>query len=409
MKRPMFARMRHDQIRRPFGGIGFAGPVVPEALLNQAKRNGWLAAVVPPKKLAGLRLAGLGATTAQKNLVGQGVSIGASFGPIGAVIGGVVGAVGAAFMKTGPAEAKIFDEWKNYVNVRGVDLDDQFRNEAFVGFFRLGGKSNWPPKVKYGQRGDAQYLDAMAAQIAQAIQAGQIGGTDDAQSIFDKIVQPWGASFGGAADWNKGPADWVNFGKRAVIQQIDAYLFDHPIVATSYTGSRWANPRLSSVIQSLPQVAPAPATPTSPAPVAAVPIAPPPVATAPKPAPTPAVLPPALAAQLPVSTVAQPASTPPPTTVTQTPAGPQVDVNALVSSLMQQGASNQQAFLQAMQSLQSQGVAATPAVQQAVADQVSTAATATQAGASVPDWLKPVGVVAAVVMLGFALARPKRH
>jgi hypothetical protein len=452
-------------------------PVVPAGLVDMAKKSGLLAAVVPPKKLAGLRLGGLGdgssgsgsstsgllssigsSAGASRNttvsMAGKGATIGSAFGPIGAVVGAVVGAIGGAFMGSKRPESAVWDEYKgNVADVphRGIELDNQFRNEAFVGLMRLGGKTQWPPKIKYGQKGDAAFLDAMAEQIAKAVQDGRIGAGDDANSIWTKVVEPWGKTLGG--DWYWGDQNWVRWQIQLIKDMIDAYIFDQPIVATSYTTSRWANPRLSAVIAAMPQVTPA--SPSAPTP------APPPPAPAPTPAPTPvtggglAPLPinPAtmgyavvglspdgkttvykdgsgrlvqfnpsnnsfteysgqvvptntpfpLPAPAPITTTPSPAPTP---QVVPTPSGPAVDVNALVQTLMQQGASNQQAFLAAMQQLQSQGVAPTAQVQQQVADQVQ--ATAAGAGAGLPSWAKPVAIVGALVILGFALAHPKR-
>lgn len=93
-----------------------------------------------------------------------------------------------------------------------------------------------------------------------------------------------------------------------------------------------------------------------------------------------------------------------PAIVLPTPSQPQVDVSALVSSLMQSGANQQQAFLAAMQNLQAQGVQTTPQVQQAVADQVQASGSAT----AIPTWAL-IGiplVLGAVILIG----RPKtRH
>jgi hypothetical protein len=81
--------------------------------------------------------------------------------------------------------------------------------------------------------------------------------------------------------------------------------------------------------------------------------------------------------------------------VTPTATQPQVDVGALVSTLMQQGATQQQAFLSAMQNLQSQGVPATPQVQQQVAEQVQSAGS----GAGLPTW----ALIAIPLALGTAV------
>ena len=123
---------------------------------------------------------------------------------------------------------------------------------------------------------------------------------------------------------------------------------------------------------------------------APAPVARPPVQSVPVPAPAPVV--------------AQNTGIVPPTPVTPgsvTATGNGIDVNALVSSLMAQGANQQQAYASALQALQSQGVQPTAAVQGQVAQAVQTAG-----GVSgVPSWVLYGAMGLAVV---FALARPAR-
>lgn len=387
---------------------------VPGALLNTVKRNGFLAAVVPPKP-RGFGAFGL-APTGQASLIGagaslvktrnpvtgkaaQGASLGASVGSVvpvigtvvGAAIGAVLGAIGGAFMGSKRPESEIWDKYKSMAGQnRGIDYDPQFRNEAFVGLFRLG-KNTFPPRAKggYGANDDARFLDDMAAQIAAAVRGGQLGANDDAKSVFAKVVGPWMAQWG-----QEGNADWRRWENQIVTDLIDAYLYDQPIVATSYTTSRKANPALSDVVKALPTSQPSPASSSAGAPSAApVPL---PVAA---PAPSvslPAVSPaPNPSAPLPLPVLPGGSA---PAASAFTPSG--IDVAAIVKPFLDQGASNQQAFAQALQALQNQGVPPTPAVQAAVADAV-------QSGAGIPVWLKIAGGVAGVAAIGYIIKRRK--
>lgn len=461
---------RRGQLYR--GRVGLSGladmPPVPSSVVRDAKRAGFLSVVIPVKATP-QQLSGLGVTlspTAQAGLIGagsalvktknptvsyaaQGASVGASIGSvvpvigtvIGAAVGAVLGAIGGAFKGQRRPESDYWDDYKNQAGkYRGIEYDNQYRNSAFVGLFRLG-KNTFPPRQsRYGANDDKQFMDDMAAQIAQAVRNGQIGAEDTAQTIFDKVVYPWTATMG---DWNKPPPDWQRWDKQILIDSIDAYIYDQPIVATSYSESRKANPSIMDVVNSLPQAAPpapAPATtsPSTPTPLpapasssggipAGVTITGPagyavnaeymplwfgsdgktylepaagsgkyvpyigPVSQTPKP----------VKGQLPIQSTPTPPPPVPPPTVTPTTTGPQVDVSQLVAQLQQQGATQQDAFLAALEALKAQGVSTTPQVQQQVADQIQSAG----AGAGIPSWAVPAVVAAGVL---FALARPTR-
>lgn len=474
-------------VRYRGGGLsGFAGAVaaVPESVKRDAVKAGFLAVVIPVKAPAA-KLSGLGITPAtQSSLIGaasslvktknptvsyaaQGASVGASIGSvvpvigtvIGAAIGAVVGAIGGAFKGTRRPESDFWDDYKdNHAGKhRGIEYDNQYRNSAFVGLFRLR-KNTFPPRAKggYGPNDDARFLDDMAAQIAAAVRAGKVGAEDDQNSIFAKIVGPWIAQWG-----TEGNAQWKNWEDQIVKDQIEAYIFDQPIVATSYTESRKANPSIAEVVASLPTAAPAAPAATVAPPQAYQPTPGGGVQPIIPPAPTQSQYPPGSASNppgvpqsywymgrdpatgqllfrasptntetfiydsvhqrlVPYNPSAPPNYTPPPVTalpypplptttappanvpapvVTPTNTGPQVDVQGLINTLLQQGVSNQDAFMSAMRSLQSQGVAPTPAVQTQVAEQVKSASSA------LPPWALPVGIAAGVGVIVFIFAR----
>lgn len=463
---------------RGLGGFAGTGVDVPASVIRDAKHAGFLSVVIPVRVPAGLSgfgitaaggasLIGAGASMVKTrnpvtSMAAQGASAGASIGSvipvigtvIGAAVGAVLGAIGGAFMGSKRPESELWDNYKKLAGKsRGIEYDNAFRNGAFVGLFRLG-KNTFPPRQsKYGPNDDKKFLDDMAAKIGEAVRAGKIGAEDDAKSIFEKVVYPWTAEMG---DWSKPPPDWQVWDKQILIDLIDAYIYDLPIVATSYTESRKANPSISEVVKSLPTAAPvnpAPAvTPPSSVAPAPVPIIPPvqllpgpnnspavtsrlpagvyisreqPVArVAPDNAPVyqasdnklyiyrnpnyflydgPAISIPSTPAQstpLPVQTLPAPAPIPAPV-VTPTNTGPVIDVAALVQSLADRGASSEQAFAAALQALQSQGVATTPAVQQQVAEQV--AATS----GTLPSWALPAMGIAALGFIFYA-SRGKR-
>lgn len=100
-----------------------------------------------------------------------------------------------------------------------------------------------------------------------------------------------------------------------------------------------------------------------------------------------------------------PAATPATPVATSSSGTPitQGDLQNMVSQLASQGATAQQAFTSALQSLQAQGVQPTPQVQQAVQSAVQSTPAPTAAGVSAGGWL---GIGAVVLTLMFAGARP---
>jgi hypothetical protein len=326
--------------------------------------------IYPPAAARSSRanLAGLGAS-ASATYAKQGASVGASVGSVvpvigtvvGAAIGAVVGAIGGAFVGSRRPESDLWDQYKKISGTaRGIELDPAFRAGAFVGLMRFK-KNTFPPRARggYGPKDDARFLDDMAGQVAAAVRAGKIGASDDAKSVFSKVVGPW------IAQWGEEPnADWRRWENQIVTDQIDAYLYDMPIVATSYTQQRHAQPRLSEVVKAMTPPAPPPLSTPAPA-------AKPPIATLPVPAviaPPVALLPAPAAIAPPVSSIA-PGAPPASSPSSLTPAAAD-NTRAVIDALLAQGASSQQAIAAAMQSLAAQGVQPTPQIQQAVAEEV---------------------------------------
>lgn len=330
--------------------------------------------------------AGAGAVKTRNPVTGyaaQGAAIGATFGPIGAAIGAVIGAIGGAFIGAKRPESGLWDEYKKMSGTAaGHDYDNQFRNGAFVGLMRLG-KNTFPPRAKggYGTGDDDKFLQDMITKIAQDFRSGALAPSDaeSAARIFDKSIKPW------MAQWGEEPnADWRKWENQIVTDMIDAWLYDQPILATSYTTSTWAQPRVQELgAEIMAKYAPPPApTQTSEGVPAKVP--------APVTVPVPTVTTGIEKIPQPV-----PGATPAPVSATD-PA-----MASYIQALISQGASQQEAFNAAMQALGRAGTPATPQAQQAVAEQVQ------QAGASsgLPSW---AGYVLAGAAVLFALARPAK-
>jgi LPXTG-motif cell wall-anchored protein len=287
--------------------------------------------------------------------------------------------IGKVIMGSRRPESDLWDAYKGMAgSTPGHAYDPQFRNGAFVGLMRLK-KNTFPPRMsKYGANDDARFLDDMAKEIAGAVRAGRLGASDDANSVFAKVVNPWVSAMG---DWSKSPADWQNWMRQILIDQIDAYLYDLPIVATSYTTSRHASPRLSEVVKELQP--PSPTAPIAPvAPVSSIPAGPPPAASI---APAqPAV---------PFVAVAPGVSVP--------AASPNLTPE-FIQSLLQRGASETQAFTAALQSLSAQGIAPTPQVQAQVAADVQRASTGGD------DYTVPILIGVGFVGLALMLSSRRR-
>lgn len=311
---------------------------------------------------------------------------------IGAVAGAIIGAIGGAFIGSKRPESELWDNYKKMAgNAAGHEYDTNFRNGAFVGLVRLG-KNTWPPRAKggYGSTEDARFIKDMTAKIAEAFRNGTLGPRDaDANTIFSKVVGPW------IAQWGTEPnADWRRWEDQIVKDQIDAWLYDQPTVATSYTTSTWPTPRVTTLANEiLAKYQPAPAAPGQ-SPSASAPVSSPgQVITLPVPVtgtvPGSGIGPPSTS----VSVVpgASPISVPAPTSATDP------NLAAYVRALQEAGATQQQAFNAAMNALGNAGVAPTQEVQTAVAQQVTAGA-----GAGLPQW---VLYLAGAATLVFALAR----
>lgn len=325
------------------------------------------------------------------NYAAQGAAYGSTFGPIGTAVGAVVGAIGGAFIGSKRPESELWDNYKKMAgNASGHEYDNAFRNGAFVGLMRLG-KNTFPPRAKggYGPNDDARFIRDMTAKIADAFRSGALtpdnANTDD---IYNRVVAPWIAQWGEEKN-----ADWRKWENQIVKDQIDAWLYDQPTIATSYSTATWPQPRVTDLAKEiLAKYAPATPAPINPAPVTPAPVK---TVTPVTGAPNVAVPNPIAAGPI-VTDTGQPAAVVPAAPVPTSAADP--NLKAYIDALIAAGANQQQAFNAAMAALSNAGVPPTPEAQQQVAAQVQAAGT----GQGLPTW----ATVLAIGGLMFALARP---
>ena len=233
------------------------------------------------------------------------------------------------------------------------------RTPVFAGLGSSSKKRNW-------NAFNAAYPGTQVNQQGNYVLPAKFGGVVINQGQLDDLSGTWyGATYhpdGDQAGWQK------KFD--AVLQSIGAY-------NAFYGVTKVAPPQI---------VAPTP-VPLIPAPV------PTPTPTAaPTPTPTPASTTLPATSSTPAITVNVPASVPPDQT------------SGLIQQLIAQGASAQQAFTAAMQSLAAQGVQPTPQVQQQVANDVAAAGSPQQAST-----LYLAAGAAALILFGILMSRRRKH
>lgn len=95
-------------------------------------------------------------------------------------------------------EEKTRDQYYSELNAGNMFTDPKLFTEGVVGEFRAS-RSTYPPRAsgQYGPKDDDKFAADMAGKINQAYQSGQIDASDDAYSIYEKVVTPWFDSMGG--------------------------------------------------------------------------------------------------------------------------------------------------------------------------------------------------------------------
>ena len=397
---------------------------------------------------------GQGAGSGAETGASQGAAIGSTFGPIGTAIGAVAGAIGGAIAgsinKKDPEQYNFDAAVALWQQNRGAVLNIGNKYLVLAGLFDLNLKNpHIPIYEKYGHMGEQKFVTDFANVIYQAAENGQITASDTPASIMTRIVQPWIDS------WGYGPmvdphADLINLILQGMVAD---YVFGQQTNWTARSGDYpFGNIPpfpIQKVLGGATSSSPAPAPATPPTAIA-------PVGTPAAPTPQQLVAtPPAMgsavqyapdmsqqgaAVALPAgfiyqgldpynsSWVLQQTSTGTPyvlwqgnlvpytssmfapsapassSTVATTSSGTAVtssQIQALVNQLAAQGASAQQAYTSALQTLQNSGVSSTPAVQSAVQSAVQAApATTPTASTAGIGWLVGLGIVGSLFLAG---------
>lgn len=282
-----------------------------------------------------------------------GASAGSIIPGVGNVIGGAIGTaygvVKALTTTTKDPENATFETYHNTYN--GLPYGAARANYAasignpyivWAGYMDLKGlKGPQPIYSRYGRMGEQKFFTDLINQTLQA----QAQGINDPNAMWSQVIGPWIAGFGNWPDPNaQAMTDLIQY---SAVPQIMGGQFRQNFKARG--GDMPFSSIQAPTVAAPQQMVAAPSVPTA----SSVPFAP--------------------ASSVPMAPPAQVYSTAPaslaPVAIAPTSGGAP-DMTALLQQMMAQGASQQQAFAQAMSTLQAQGVPPTPQVQQAVAQQV---------------------------------------
>lgn len=191
------------------GGLSAAAGVAGAGLALYNEIESYTSGATGADTLSGAEtgLAVGGAVTAVGAEVGAevGTDVFPGFGTvIGGVIGAAVGAVASAF---GPGEKDpeqyTWDAYDAAYQSNPSSVSDITPAQAFqslTGIFDARSSDN-PIYAQYGRAGEGAFLNAMAAQINSAYNAGTINSSTSASQIFSTVVQPWIASMPGGSNY----------------------------------------------------------------------------------------------------------------------------------------------------------------------------------------------------------------
>lgn len=349
------------------------------------------------KFLGSLGYGGSGVTSAAGGAT-TGASLGSAFPVVGTVIGAAVGAIvgEAAHLlqrHVGKAEASWTSPgfYASLNNTQGRDYDEKQFSEAFKGMMDTG--NNIVPGCGADRHKDPDcLLGPMANIIAQGYLTGVVPLSATTQDVFSKVVVPWlQTGVGGLVNWKTLATEPVQM--LMMKAAADRYLAGEAMTRgdmPAYQNQGKKTPSLVQMLGPILQTAPVAVAPTptyAPTPSGAI-------------ATQPVIQSSPIQSQVPVTT---------PVTVTGTTQSgsaivPVNQTDALIQQMMAQGASQQAAMTAAMASLQAQGInTSSPQVQQQLQSAVQAS---TAGGTTLPVWL---GIGAAVVAMGFALARPQKR
>lgn len=298
-----------------------------------------------------------------------GAKVGSTAGPVGTAVGAVVG-LAASLFAGGKKISKAEATWDSFKNQLGTGAFSQLTDASAGEVYKGAHDTN----SKFFKLGRADYVQWLCNALKTGVANGSITADMDAQQIADKVIYPQMQAYG-----SKGSTQ-----NRFVAEMI-LRLFMGGGIPTLMEKGVGKNVVMCSGLVFPSSTTSVPVSSSSSA-------TPQPTAIIPLPMPAPQIQKePGSGAQYGTNTgVVAPVSMLNPTSETQ----------ALIDSLLSQGASNQQAFTSAMNLLQQRGVdTSTPQVQQAVADQVS--------AVTKPDYLP--WAIGGAVGLGFLFLAMNRR
>jgi hypothetical protein len=158
-----------------------------------------------------------------------GAAAGAALGPVGMIIGAAVGAIVGASNKQDPEEftRQGYYDFINKNNVSGDTqsmVDPKQFYQSVAGEFR-GKRSAYPPRSsgQYGRFDEDKFIMDMGNKINSAYDSGTIKKGDSAQTIVDKVVNPWFQKDFGGYDTSL-PAEWIKDQKSMTLDLVSRYI-----------------------------------------------------------------------------------------------------------------------------------------------------------------------------------------
>jgi hypothetical protein len=170
-----------------------------------------------------------------KSAAVSGAMAGSAFGPVGMAIGAAVGAIFGSLNKDYKEEGvrdAYYGSLKKGLNLENSQqfIDPKTFYESVAGEFR-GSRSKFPPRAsgKYGQKDEDTFINDLKGRIDQARSSGVVGANDNAQSIMQKVVDPWfQQDFGG---WKGDPKypELIDNQKAMTVDLINRYISGSPV------------------------------------------------------------------------------------------------------------------------------------------------------------------------------------
>jgi hypothetical protein len=351
-------------------------------------------ATVVAKRSRARPLSGLGGAAVKGAAAGAstGATVGSAVPVIGTAIGAVVGAVVGALASILSKKDRDKIAWGQYLSGAGKAPGRAYDELPFELAWQGMQEKYAPWKQWQVRQGDSGYELGLVDLIVRGAREGKLTTTSTVNDAANYV-------FGQLEAFKPGFQSFLNNqGVRQIhLDFVDRAIAGLPVGAT-YRNKRQPHTTLVEElskggvqVKSTESTAPIATTVTVPVATPSAPSAPAPIVTV----PTPVVSTPAA--------VAPPTSSSSTPTTSITPAAAD-NTRAIIDALLQQGASSQQAFAGAMQSLAAQGVQPTPQIQQAVAEEVKS-----KSASTLPGWIIPAaGALGLTALMAFLLFRRPR-